>query len=164
MIRRLAVAGIALVSIAGFAACSSDGEQVSDEIAEQIKSNYGLAEEPDTSCPDDAKAEEGQTFACTSDIDGVEVTMGVEFTSDTSFTITPIGLYTDDELVPSVIAEAAAQDVVIVELDCPGDGYVVIEPGATIDCTGTDDLGQPGTAVIELSEDGELSLAELIPG
>ena len=87
MIRRLAVAGIALVAVAGFAACSSDSESVEDEIADQLESELDLDGKPDVTCPEDADANEGETFECTAEFEGEEITLTIEFTSDTEFTI-----------------------------------------------------------------------------
>jgi len=52
---------LALVVLAG--ACSSNSEQVQDKIAEQIKTETGVADAKVT-CPKDIKANKGETFTC----------------------------------------------------------------------------------------------------
>jgi hypothetical protein len=77
---------LALTLAAG--ACSSDSKNVEDEVKRVFKDTYDLTG-VSVSCPDDAKAEEGQKFECEVEKDGEKGTVGIEFTSDKFFEIGP---------------------------------------------------------------------------
>lgn len=156
---------LAIPFVAGLAlfACSSDGEQVADIIKDRATDVLDL-DDPTVTCPDDAEAGEGNTFDCTVDVEGQELTVGVTFTSDTEFDMVPNEAVFATDDVESVLADYATEQVgLTIAFDCPGDANTVIPLDDTIECPGEADDGSTGTGVIGVGADGSLEPRDLIP-
>lgn len=147
-----------LVAVGGavmlLAACSSTSTQVSDQIAEQAKDQLDLSAEPEVSCPDDAKAEKGETFTCTLTFEDGSLPIDVTFKDDTNFTSAVDGLVLKKQDLEDFITEQIeAQDVQVASVSCPAKTLVLIKSDGTVECEATADDGS--TATVTIGDDGE---------
>lgn len=148
----LVAVGIAAVLLLG--ACSSTSTQVSDEIASQVKDQLDLATEPAVTCPDDAKAEKGETFTCDIDLDDGTVPVKVTFEDDTKFTSSVEGaVYEKSKLNSALKADLEKNGLPLKALDCKGGSLVVIKAKGTVSCTATIESGSEWPVEVGLDED-----------
>lgn len=158
--RSIAVVALAIVPLA--AACSSTSEQVSDEIAPQVQEQLDLATEPTVTCPDDAEAKEGNTFECTVDLEGTEVPLNVEFTSDTTFVSNVKGAVFQKEILHTNIEDQfTAQQIELTSVECPGEDLSIILAGETIDCAVETADGEKATVVVTADDAGNAEIQEV---
>ena len=160
---RRSVAAIALAIVPLAAACSSTSEQVSDEIAPQVQEQLELAAEPTVTCPDDAEAKEGSTFECTVDLEGTEVPLNVEFTSDTTFVSNVKGaVFQKDVLHTNIEDQFTAQEITLASIECPGEELVIILADETVDCAVESSDGEKATVVVTADDAGNAEIKEVI--
>ena len=84
-LRPASLLALPVLAAAALGACSSAGEQVADQIAEQVGEVLEI-DAPPTTCPDDAEAGDGNTFDCDVEVEDQELVASVTFTSDDEFT------------------------------------------------------------------------------
>ncbi|MCU1370236.1 MAG: hypothetical protein JWO77_1430 [Ilumatobacteraceae bacterium] len=146
----LVVVGAALV-VAG---CSSTSTQVSDEIASQVKDKLELSTEPAVTCPDDAKADKGETFTCEIDLDEGTVPVKVTFEDSTNFTTEIDGaVYKKAALDKALKADLEKNGLTLKTLDCKGGDLVVFKAKDTVSCTATTSDGATGAIKVHLDAD-----------
>jgi hypothetical protein len=154
------VAFVGLVAL--IASCSSDSEQVADEISKKVGEAIDV-DEPDTTCPDDAEGGEGNTFDCEVEVEGQELIATVTFQDDENFTFEFNGdVFDKDELETQVATEAEATIGAAATFDCGGETLVVLYTDETIECSGEADDGTTGTAVVGLDDSGAPELVDLL--
>jgi hypothetical protein len=146
----LVVVGAALL-VAG---CSSTSTQVSDEIASQVKDKLELSTEPGVTCPDDAKAEKGESFTCEIDLDDGTVPVKVTFKDSTNFTTSIDGaVYKKATLDKALKADLEKNGLTLKALDCEGGDLVVFKTKATVTCTATTTDGDEAPIAVGLDDD-----------
>ncbi|MFN8018637.1 MAG: DUF4333 domain-containing protein [Acidimicrobiales bacterium] len=159
--RSLGLLALAVVPLA-LGACSSTSEQVKDQIATQVKDKLNLAEEPTVTCPDDAKAKEGETFTCDMELEGKTVPVKVTFKDDTHFESSVVGAVYKKSVIDDGLAKQLSDNNVDVKsVDCPGTKLVVIPKGKTIDCAAVDNDGQKATLIVGLNDQDEAQIQDI---
>jgi hypothetical protein len=124
------VAGLALV----LGACST-AKQVEDEVADKFEEQLGVPAEVD--CPSDAKAETGEKFDCTATFGDKDLTVHVEFISDSTFEFSQEGLVATVEDAETEVKRSIENSGTLVDsVDC-GTETIVAAPGETFNCTMT---------------------------
>jgi hypothetical protein len=162
MRRTILTVGVAAVTLV--AACSSTSEQVKDQIAEQVQEQLELAEQPAVSCPDDAKAGEGEEFECTLELEGTEIPVAVTFTDDTTFESELVGaVYKKGVLDQGLKDQLSASDIVVESVECPGEDLVVIQADESLQCDAVDADGAEATLTVELDESGSAQIVDIAP-
>jgi hypothetical protein len=157
---------LSIAAIGLTAACSSAGEQVADKINDEAAKRLEVeADEVSTTCPDDAEAGDGETFECTVDIEGQDLPVLIEFTSDEDFTFefdgTALEVGEIEELLKQDLATADYLGEEVTELDCPGESFLVIATDETIECRGTTVSGSEGGVILGLDDDGDPAIVDL---
>ena len=160
--RGLAIAAVALPLILG--ACSSTSEQVKDQIATQVQDKLSLAETPTVTCPDDAKAKEGESFQCTLELEGKRVPVDVKFKDDTHFESSVVGAVYKKSVIDKGLADQLSSNNIQVEsVDCPGTKLVIIAKGKTIECEAVDTDGAKATLKVGLNAKDEAQIQDITP-
>ena len=160
--RSASLLALPLVAAAALGACSSDGEQVADQISEKVGDVLEI-DDLTTTCPDDAEAGDGNSFDCTVDVEGQELVATVTFTSDTEFGFEfDSDVFATADLESGLAEQAEGVLGVAVDFDCPGDDNTVIPFEGEIECPGEADDGTTGQGVIELDADGIPQLVDLV--
>lgn len=161
--RTLFAVGLSAVAVLGVA-CSSTSEQVSDQIATQAKKQLQLTTEPTTTCPDDAKAEKGETFECTVELEKTDVPVTVTFKDDTNFTMKVQGAVYKKAKIESGLKEQLEtnnEGLVVKSVTCPGKALVIISKDKTIDCTAVDDSDSKATLIVGLDKNGDAQIQDI---
>jgi hypothetical protein len=162
MIKRAHLLVLPLLAAAALGACSSDGEQVADQIAEKVGDVLEI-DAPATTCPDDAEAGDGNTFDCDVTVEDQDLVASVTFTSDDEFTFEfDSDVFATGDLEGQLGEQAADVLGVDVTFDCPGDENTVIPFEGSIECPGEAEDGTTGRGVIELDESGVPQLVDLV--
>lgn len=160
--RPASLLALPLLAAAALGACSSDGEQVADQISEEVGDVLEI-DDLTTTCPDDAEAGDGNTFDCTVDVEGQDLVATVTFTSDTEFGFEfDSDVFGTDDLESGLAEQAEGALGVAVTFDCPGDGNTVIPFEGQIECPGEAEDGTTGRGVIELDDSGVPQLVDLV--
>jgi hypothetical protein len=158
---------LALALALALAACSSPaGTQVADQVDEAAAKQLEVhASEVTTTCPDDAKAEEGARFDCDLQVDGQHLTATVEFSTAKKFTFAFNGQAFDKAELETSLKQQLQEQFLgakVTTLDCEGGtSLVVIEQGKTVTCHGTDESGSKGTAVVGLDDKGNAVIQDV---
>jgi hypothetical protein len=159
---RATLLALPVLAAAALGACSSDGEQVADQIAERVGEVLEI-DDPATTCPDDAEAGDGNTFDCTVEVEDQELVAAVTFTSDDEFSFEfDADVFATGDLEEQLGLQASDVLGVGVTFDCPGDENTVIPFEGSIDCPGEAEDGTTGRGVVELDDDGAPQLVDLV--
>jgi hypothetical protein len=157
--RRTALALAVLAALLGAGACSSDSTQVADKIRAAIATQLKVSEgDLRTTCPEDAKAEDGASFDCDVALEGQSLTAHVQFTSDERFDLTVDGQVFERSAIEAQVRQQLESETFlgtsVPELRCGDHDLVVIQKAQTITCRGKDASGSEGGAVVALDESG----------
>lgn len=163
--RRLLAAGaLAAVLAVGVTACSSTSEQVSDKIADEAAKQLDLADKPEVTCPDDAKAEKGEKFTCTIDLSGKPAKVDIVFTDDTHFTFKTQGVVNKTAKLESQIKTyLAGQKITLKSVDCGKAALVVIAKSGTLDCAVVSDAGEKADVTVGVGASGNPEIKKITP-
>jgi hypothetical protein len=168
--RRRAAVALAVVAIsAPAAACGGhdDTPDVAHQLNAQVAKDVGIsAGDLHTTCPKDAKVEEGAAFDCHVDVDGQLLAASVSVGD---------GQRLDYQLAGKVVKKSELEDGVkasvlqmmsieVAQLDCGGTKVVIVPKHGTIACTGTSTTGDPGTVEVGLDGAGQPAVVKISNG
>lgn len=161
MTRRIPWAVVVLALGACKFEASCGGSTVNTDNAEKLiagtlKDQIGV--DTKVSCPGSVKAKSGDTFECTAQVDGVDLVITVEQTSDTGDVSYRVSRgYLFSELLEQNVTEKLGSSGILAKVDC-GPRFRLSKPGSSFTCTATDTTGQTGTIDVEVtSADGNIS-------
>ena len=133
------------VSLIALPACDALMPKIDADLAaglvESILTKEGLKAKSVT-CPDNQKAEKGNVFECTADVDGTEVHFSMEVIDDkgTVYATPKDHTLVVERVEPEIAADLKAKGHSVGKVDCHGDVWVAVK-GAKVTCDVTDEAG-----------------------
>lgn len=167
--RRAAAAALAVACL-GSVGCSvsverggADLSEVEDMLVEeQEKKSPNLAVGGAT-CPDDVEVEEGKSFECIVEIEGVDAPYTVTLTEEDpggesgNFHMKPAKPIIDVSIVVDFVRSRLNQASAGAEVDCGDAAVIVTEVGGTFDCTVSDERGSETATMVVKNVEGDVS-------
>jgi hypothetical protein len=137
-------ASVLFLLLASCSGAEVDITEVENKLVEEQEKVSPDLEVGEASCPDDVDPEEGSTFECTVDVEGVDAPYKVTITSideeggSARFDFEPAKPIIDVSKVVDFIHSQVNESAGDVEVDCGSEAVIVSEVGGTIDCTISD--------------------------
>ncbi|MDQ3914405.1 MAG: DUF4333 domain-containing protein [Actinomycetota bacterium] len=168
----VAVAGLSVLLLAG---CSVDvsvggggldlSEVEANLVAEQEEASPGL-EVGGATCPEEVEVEEGTTFECTVEIEGVDAPYTVTLTNvdedeeSVDFNSKPAKPIIDVSLVTEFVRSRLNEQSRGADVDCGDAAVLVTEVGSTIECTVSDERGSETAVLVVKNVEGDVAFQQ----
>jgi hypothetical protein len=141
-----------------------DLSEIEDKLVEEQKKVAPGLDVGAATCPDDVEVEEGTTFECTVEVEGVEAPYDVtlnEIDGDTvNFDSKPAKPIINVDLIVDFLRGNLNAQSQGAEIDCGDETVLVTEVGATIDCTVSDARGSETVSLVVKNLQGDIGFAE----
>lgn len=164
------LASVVTASCLVLASCSSDPEldiaAVEEKLVSEQEATSPDLEVGEASCPNEVTPEEGATFECTVDVEGVDapytVTVtGLEDGDDSAhFEFEPSRPIIDVSKVVEFIRSQLNEGVGDVEVACGDEAVIVTDVGSTIDCSVSDGTTTEDVQILVKDLQGTVEFAQ----